>query len=90
MAPIRWTNHALESLVDRDLPREVAEQTLRDPEFRVSGHSGRTVFARLYHDEELGQEMLMCVVTEERGDETIGVTVYRTSKIGKSLRGEGS
>jgi len=74
--------------VDRNLSREVAEQTLRAPEFRIPGHGGRTIFARRYHDDELRREMLMCVVTERNGNETIGVTVYRTSKIGKTLRGE--
>ena len=87
MKTLRWTAHALESLADREIEREEAEKTVHEPTLTVPGHGGRIVFLRRYHDRLLGQEMLMCVVAEERGDEVAVVTAYRTSKIEKYLGG---
>jgi len=83
MMPVRWTAHALDNLADREIQREEAETTLQKPALTVPGHGGRTLFLRRYHDSRLGQDMLMCAVTETRDDEVLVITVYKTSKIEK-------
>lgn len=87
MTHVRWTAHALEGLTDRAIDRDEAEETLADPELTSPGHGSRVIYMRRYHDRGLGQDMLICVVTETRGDETTIVTVYKTSKIEKYLGG---
>ena len=87
MKTVRWTLHALENLADREIDREEAEKTVNGPALTVAGHGNRTVFLRKYHDRVLGQEMLLCVVAEQHGDEVVVVTVYKTSKIEKYLGG---
>ena len=87
MKTVRWTLHALKNLADREIDREEAEKTVNGPALTVAGHGNRTVFLRKYHDRVLGQEMLLCVVTEQHGDEVVVVTVYKTSKIEKYLGG---
>lgn len=87
MTHVRWTAHALEGLADRAIDRGEADKTLNEPTLTTPGQGSRTLFMRRYHDEALGQEMLLCVVTEPRGDEIVVVTVYKTSKIEKYLGG---
>lgn len=87
MTDVRWTPHALESLTDRAIEREEAERALNDPTLKIPGHGGRTLFLRRYRDQVLGQEMVLCVVTERRGDEVTVITVYKTSQIAKYLDG---
>ena len=87
MTNVRWTDHALESLADRAIERDEADKTLSEPTLTRPGHENRTIFMRRYRDKALGQEMVLCVVTEPRGDEIAVVTVYKTSKIEKYLGG---
>jgi len=87
---LRWTPHALEGLADRELGREEVEETIDEPALTVPGRGNRTVFLRKYHDRVLGQEMLLCVVAEQHGDEVVVVTVYKASKIDKYLGGGSS
>jgi hypothetical protein len=84
---IRWTRHALEALAEREVDREEVERALRGPTPTIPGLGNRTVHLRKYHDRALDQEMLLCVVTEEQADEIVIVTIYKTSKIEKYLRG---
>lgn len=41
---------------------------------------------RRYRDRVLDQDMLLCVVTEETMEETVVVTVFKTSQLEKYLR----
>jgi hypothetical protein len=84
---IRWTPHALEAIVEREIDRDLAERAIHEPTATVHGHGYRTVFLRRYHDQLLSQDMLLCVVTEDQGDEVVVVTLYKTSKIEKHLKG---
>ena len=43
MKPIRWTPHALNNLVDREIDRKEAERTLTDPEFILPNQPQREV-----------------------------------------------
>ena len=83
MKAIRWTRHALEALAEREIDREEAERALSGSTPTLPGLGNRTVHMHKYHDGVLNQEMLLCVVTEDDGDEVIIVTLYKTSKIEK-------
>jgi len=88
MKAIRWTRHALEALAEREIDREVAERALGGPTPTLPGLGNRTLHVHKYHDRVLDQEMLLCVVSEDHGDEVVIVTLYKTSKIEKYLRGD--
>ncbi len=64
-----------------------AERTLEAPERRLTGRGCREILVRRRHDETLRQPMVLCVVVEERAYETVGVTMYKSSKIEKYLTG---
>jgi len=87
MKAIRWTRHALEALAEREIDREEAERALSGPTPTLPVIGNRTLHLHKYHDRVLDQEMLLCVVTEDHGDEIVIVTIYKTSKIEKYLRG---
>ena len=42
---------------------------------------------RRYFDQVLQQQMLLRVVVEDTADETVVITVYKTSQINRYLRG---
>ena len=60
---------------------------MAQPEYIVSGHEGRQVYMRRYHDKILGQEMLLRVIAEETEGEQVIVPVYKTSQIERYLKG---
>jgi hypothetical protein len=86
---VRWSAHALQTLVDREIDREVADVTLATPELAVSDESGRRILMRQYFDEPLQREMLLRVVIEDTASEIVVVTLYKTSRIETYLRGPG-
>jgi hypothetical protein len=88
MTRVRWTAHAEASLRDRDIDRSEAERALDAPDRRLPSRGGRTVLVRRYDDPLLGQPMALCVVIEERVDETVVITAYKSSKLDKYLKGE--
>ncbi len=83
MKPVRWTAHAEASLREREVDRREAERALTAPDHRVPSRGGREVLVRRYDDAALAQPMVVCVVVEERSDETVVVTVYKSSKLDK-------
>ncbi|MCC7020609.1 MAG: DUF4258 domain-containing protein [Ardenticatenales bacterium] len=87
MRQLRWTPHALDGLAEREVDQSEVEWTIRQPTERAPGRNDRTVFLRRYHDRILGQEMLLVVVAEERAEEIVIITVYKTSKFNRYLRG---
>ncbi len=87
MKAIRWSPHALEALVAREIDRGEADRTLVHPEAVEPAQSPRQVYMRRYHDGVLQAEMLLRVIVEETTDEIIVITVYKTSQIKKYLKG---
>jgi Domain of unknown function (DUF4258) len=83
--PLRWTSHALEALVDRDIDQAEVEQTIAAPELSVIDPPRRAVLMRRYFDVRLGRQMLLRAVVEETPNERVVVTVYKTSQIAKYL-----
>ncbi len=87
MKAIRWTRHALEALAQREIDREEAERALSESTPTLPGLGNRTLHVHKYHDRVLNQEMLLCIATEDHDAEVVIVTLYKTSKIEKYLRG---
>jgi hypothetical protein len=77
----------LKNLSDREIEREEADRTLAAPEFVAPGQPDRKVFMRRYFDTTLQQEMLLRIIAEEKADEIVVVTIYKTSQIDKYLKG---
>ncbi len=87
MKPIRWTPHAVQNLLDREIEQAEADKTLAQPEFVAPGQPPRLVYMRRYFDSLLQQEMLLRVIVEETMTEIVVVSVYKTSQIERYLRG---
>ena len=88
MNQIRWAEHAVENLGEREIDRTEAELTLRNPEVIVPDPPAREVYMRRYFDWILQQEMLMRLVVEQTESESVVVTVYKTSQIARYLKGK--
>lgn len=87
--PIRWTAHAQANLRDREIDRAEAERTIQAPDCEIAGRIDRTILVRQYHDAILDQSMALCVVVEARAEETVVITVYKSSKLNKYLKAKG-
>jgi hypothetical protein len=81
----RWSRHALENLVDRRIDREAAEAVLLSPDSIVEGRFGRRVLMGRYFDKDLASDMLLRIIVEDAAEETIVVTLYKTSRVDKYL-----
>ena len=86
MKPVRFSDHARLEIARRDIPFEIVEQVLGNPEQVVPEHGG--LASRQSRVELEGKLYLVRVVVSERPDTTVVVTVYRTSRIGKYWRSE--
>lgn len=85
MKAVRWSAHAPANLAEREIDRAEAERALAAPERVALGRGGRQLLLRRYDDRLLGQPMLLCVIVEDRPDERVVVTVYKTSRFDKYL-----
>ena len=85
--PIRWSPHALERLAEHELADDDVRLTIVAPEFVVPSRPSRRIHMRRYTDAALEQDMLVRVAIEETPTEIVVLTVYRTSKLRKYLRG---
>ncbi len=63
------------------------EEALANPERVIEGAAPRKIYMRRYHDRLLQATMLLRVVVEPEAEELVVVTVYKTSKIEKYLKG---
>lgn len=87
MKPIRWTDHALRSLADREIERDEVDEALAKPDSIVTDLPGRRILMRRYFDHTLGQQMLLRIVVEDTDYDTVVITVYKTSQISRYFRG---
>ena len=85
MKPIRFSSHAEANLKRREIAREDAEATIRNPARRESARSPREIVTRSYFDKVTGETMLLRAVIEESQSEIAVVTLYKTSKLKKYL-----
>lgn len=88
MKPVRWTPHAVQNLIDREVERSAVELTLLQPAYTVPDPPGRQILMWRYIDSVLQKEMLLRVVIEERDSELVVVTVYKTSQFARYLKGQ--
>jgi hypothetical protein len=89
LKPVRWSLHALHNLAEREIDRVEADTTLSTPEFEAPDQPPRRILMRRYFDQVLQQEMLLRLVVEDTGVETVVITVYKTSQMKKYLKGLG-
>jgi hypothetical protein len=87
LKPIRWSQHALQTLKDRGIDRLEAETTIETPDKIIPGRRPREILVRRYSDPLLQREMALCVLIEETDDERVVITLYKTSQIKKYLEG---
>lgn len=86
--PVRWLSHAVAALADREIDRVQAELAVAQPEVIAPGDPpSRRVLMRRYADAGLQREMLLRIVVEETADEIVVVTLYKTSRVDKYLKG---
>ena len=87
MKRIRWTAYARKKATRREIPESEVAKTIATPDSVAPGRPPRQIVMRRYLDEVLGAEMLLRVIIEESADETVVVTLYKTSKFAKYERG---
>ena len=86
MKAIRWTRHALQNLIEREINQFTAQQAIIDPEFIIPDPPKRVIYMRRYFDEQLHQDMLLRMVIEADEFELVVVTLYKTSQIHRYLK----
>lgn len=74
---MKWTDHALRVLIERQIDRKLVEDALKTPDEIVGGKFGRRVYHKL-----VGRKLLRVIV---EGD--VVITVYMTDKIHKYWKG---
>lgn len=87
MKPVRWTQHALQNMADREIDHAIADAMLAHAEFDIPDPPGRRILMGRYDDLVLQSEMLLRLVVEEAADELVVVTVYKTSQVQRYLKG---
>ena len=87
MKSVRWTAYARKKIALREIDTNEVEQTVENPEQVVEGSPPRKIYMRRYHDVVLNVTLLLRVVVEPAAEELVVVTVYKTSKIEKYLKG---
>jgi hypothetical protein len=90
MKPVRWTTHALREIARREIDRNEAELTLRQPDAIIPAPPLRDFYQRRYADKTLSETMLLRVLVEETVTELVIVTLYKTSKFKKYEGGQSS
>ena len=84
---MRWSAHAEKKLKHREVDRLEAERTIDHQDDIVPGQAPRSIYQRRYFDAMLGEEMLLRVVIEETATERVVVTLYKSSKPDRYVRG---
>ena len=80
------SRHAMDELRRRNIPREVFETVLSNPEQKVPEHG--TVMCYQSRVTISGKRYLLRIMVDETRDPPVVVTVYRTGKIDKYWRME--
>ena len=83
----RLSRHAEWELERRQIPRDLLESVLREPQQKVPEPGGKQVYQSQVEFGDGRMYVLRAIVAEDR-DPPVVVTVYRTSKIKKYWRPE--
>lgn len=83
---IRFLNHALLRMAERNISRALIEQVIEQPDKieRSVKDTRRLLFKKKYIHDSVGERLLI-VVAEESGNIVVVVTIIDTSKIQKYL-----
>ncbi|MBM2815440.1 MAG: hypothetical protein HW421_2202 [Ignavibacteria bacterium] len=84
---IKLTEHASKNILEREISIEVMYDTINNPDSKLIQEDNRFIYMKLYFDEVLIEDMLLRVVLEEEINEITVVTIYKTSKIKKYIKG---
>lgn len=80
---LRFTFHAEEQMLVRELPRDVVLDTIENPQQRVATRTRRLIYQSQYFDPVEQRVMLIRAIVEADGGDLIVISVYKTSKIEK-------
>lgn len=75
------TEHAEFEMQRRQVPLNLVQRVVEDPEQIVPSRKGRLIYQSRFFDEQEDKEMLLRVILDIEGDDFWVVTVYKTSRI---------
>ncbi|MEW8959361.1 MAG: DUF4258 domain-containing protein [Moorella sp. (in: firmicutes)] len=78
---LRFTFHAEKQLIEREIPKQLVNETVRNPEQIIPQGEDVLIYQKIY--KELGKEYLLRVAIKLSGDTHVVLTAYKTSKIKK-------
>ena len=78
---IEYTKHAEENLIDRKIPKNLVEETLKHPQQIVRNHGNRKIAQSIYRRDN--KDFLLRVVYEQGSEGWVVITIYWTTKIKK-------
>ena len=81
----RLSNHALEELGRRDIPHDLVDRVLQNPQQVLAERDGKKIYQSQVEFVG-GKIFLLRVIVNEEVEPAVVVTVYRTSKIEKYWR----
>jgi hypothetical protein len=81
----RLSRHAREEMERRNIPAEIVESVLQDPQQVIEGPGEKRVYQSRVEFQD-GKTFLVRVFVAEEGDIPVVITVYRTRKIEKYWR----
>ncbi|MDO9371961.1 MAG: DUF4258 domain-containing protein [Gammaproteobacteria bacterium] len=81
----RLSKHALEELGRRDIPRDLLEQVLQNPQQILPERGGKKIYQSQVEFGG-GKIFLLRAIVKDEIEPAVVITVYRTSKIEKYWR----
>ena len=75
------TEHAEFEMQRRQVPLDIVQRVVENPEQIVPSRKGRLIYQSRFFDEQEDKEMLLRVILDIEGDDFWVVTVYKTSRI---------
>lgn len=87
MKEIKFTKHAEENIIEREIDIDLLFDSIENFDFKIIQSNNRFVLMRIYFDLLLKENMLFRIIVEKTDDLITVVTVYKTSKIDKYLKG---
>jgi len=83
---IRYTKHAMVTLEERGIEKDMVEKLLKHPQQVIKGKEGEEIAQGIF--ERTSKDFLLRVVYTREGKEPKVITAYWTSKIEKYWEGE--
>ena len=80
-----FSSHALQEMRRREIPRQLVEELLENPQQVLPGKNERQIYQACYEFEN-GRIYLLRAIIDSNRDPPLVITVYRTSKIEKYWR----